>query len=185
MNQFVPAAAFAPISLHDCVDADIAAIAALYGHYVRTSLATFDEIPPSPAEMAQRRADVLAAGLPFLVASDARGTLLGFAYAARYRVRPAYRFTVEDSIYVGVEVTRRGIGCALLSALVERCAAGGFRQMVAVIGDSANAASIGLHQKVGFKQAGLQQAVGFKLGRWVDSVLMQRPLGAGSSTSPI
>jgi phosphinothricin acetyltransferase len=173
------------LSLRDSIDSDIAAIAALYGHYVRTSLATFDEIPPSPADMAQRRADALAAGLPFLVATDARGTTLGFAYAARYRVRPAYRFTVEDSIYVGADVTRRGIGRALLSALIERCAAAGFRQMVAVIGDKANTASIGLHEKVGFKHAGLLPAVGFKLGRWVDSVMMQRALGAGSTTPPL
>lgn len=177
--------ALVPVAVRECADADIAAIAAIYGHYVRTSLATFDEIAPTAAEIAQRRADILAAGLPFLVAADSRGTVLGFASAAHYRPRSAYRFTIEDSIYVSAAVTRRGIGRALLGRLIEQCTASGFRQMVAVIGDSANAPSIGLHEAMGFKRAGLQPAVGFKLGRWVDSVIMQRPLGAGSTTPPL
>jgi phosphinothricin acetyltransferase len=177
--------ASSPLVLRDCRDDDIAAITALYGHYVRTSLATFEEVPPAPAEMAQRRAVVCQAGLPYLVATDPRGAILGFAYAAPHRTRSAYRFTVEDSIYVGAEVTGRGIGRALLASLIERCAAAGLRQMVAVIGDSANAASIGLHAKLGFARVGLLPAVGFKLGRWVDSVIMQRPLGDGATSPPL
>lgn len=183
MNESRPA--LAPVMIRDCAETDIAAVTAIYSHYVRTSLATFDETAPSAAEMAQRRVDLLAAGLPFLVASDAHGGILGFAYAGYYRPRAAYRFTLEDSIYVAAEVTRRGIGYALLTRLVEQCTAAGFRQMVAVIGDSANAASIGLHQKAGFARIGIQPAVGFKLGRWVDGVIMQRALGPGSTTSPL
>jgi len=178
-------AALAPIELRACIEGDAEAIATIYAHYVRTSLATFEEVAPSPAEMAQRRADVLAAGLPFLVATDQRGIVLGFAYAAAFRSRSAYRFTVEDSIYVATDAARCGVGSALLAALVEKCSTTGFRQMVAVIGDSANAASIGLHEKLGFRRVGHLPAVGFKLGRWVDGILMQRPLGAGSTTSPL
>jgi phosphinothricin acetyltransferase len=177
--------ALAPVTIRDCSEADIAAITAIYGHYVRTSLATFDEIVPSEADMALRRADLRAAALPFLTAADSHGTVLGFAYAGYYRPRAAYRFTLEDSIYVDAELTRRGIGRALLSRLIEQCAAAGFRQLVAVIGDSANGASIGLHESVGFARVGLMPAVGFKLGRWVDSVMMQRPLGNGSATPPL
>ena len=177
--------ALAPVMIRDCAEADIDSVAAIYGHYVCTSLATFEEIAPSPSEMAQRRMDLRAAGLPFLVASDARNGVVGFAYAGYYRPRAAYRFTLEDSIYVAAEVTRRGIGHALLTRLVEECAAAGFRQMVAVIGDSANAASIGLHAKSGFARIGVQPAVGFKLGRWVDGVIMQRVLGPGAANSPL
>jgi phosphinothricin acetyltransferase len=177
--------ALAPVLLRDCSDADIAAITTIYAHYVRTSLATFEEIAPSREEMAQRHAAVLAGGLPYLVAVDARGTIVGFAYAAAYRARSAYRFTVEDSIYVATEATRRGIGHALLKSLIEKCAAAGFRQMIAVIGDSANAASIALHRKLGFEEIGTMPAVGFKDGRWIDCVLMQRALGAGAATSPL
>jgi L-amino acid N-acyltransferase YncA len=183
VNESGPA--LAPVMIRDCAEADIASVAAIYSHYVRTSLATFDEAAPSSTEMAQRRSDLRAAGLPFLVAGDARGSVVGFAYAGYYRPRAAYRFTLEDSIYVAAEVTRRGIGHALLMRLVEQCAAAGFRQMVAVIGDSANAASIGLHEKAGFARIGVQPAVGFKLGRWVDGVLMQRALGSGATTSPL
>ena len=177
--------ALAPVMIRDCAEADIDAVAAIYGHYVRTSLATFEEIAPTPAEMAQRRIDLRAAGLPFLVASDARSGVVGFAYAGSYRPRAAYRFTLEDSIYVAAEVTRRGIGRALLMRLIEECGAAGFRQMVAMIGDSANAASIGVHEACGFAKIGVQPAVGFKLGRWVDGVIMQRALGPGAATSPL
>ncbi len=176
--------ALAPVTIRDIAPEDLAAVTAIYGHYVRTSLATFDEIAPSEPEMAQRRADLRAAELPFLVAADS-GAILGFAYAGYYRPRAAYRFTVEDSIYVAAEARRRGIGQKLLATLVERCAAASFRQMVAVIGDSANAASIGLHEKVGFARIGTQPAIGFKLGRWVDAVIMQRALGAGATISPL
>ncbi len=177
--------ALAPVTIRACGEADIGAITAIYAHYVGTSLATFDEIAPTETEMAQRRAEARAAGLPFLVAIDAQGTVLGFTFASAYRRRSAYRFTLEDSIYVAAAVIRRGIGRALLTRLIEQCAAAGFRQLVAVIGDSANAASIGLHESVGFARVGLMPAVGFKLGRWVDSVMMQRALGAGSTTPPL
>jgi phosphinothricin acetyltransferase len=173
------------VTLRDCRDADIAPISAIYGHYVDTSLATFEEVAPSLEEMAQRYTSVCAAGLPFIVATDQRGTVLGFAYAAPYRARSAYRFTVEDSIYVSPDATRRGIGRSLLAALIERCAAAGSRQMVAVIGDSANAASIALHAKMGFAHIGLMPAVGFKNGRWIDCIMMQRALGSGASTPPL
>jgi phosphinothricin acetyltransferase len=134
--------------------------------------------------MAQRHAGVCAAGLPFIVATDQSGAVLGFAYAALYRTRSAYRFTVEDSIYVSAEATRHGVGGALLTALIERCGAAGFRQMVAVIGDSANAASIALHRKLSFERIGLMPAVGFKDGRWIDCVMMQRALGDGATSTP-
>jgi L-amino acid N-acyltransferase YncA len=183
VNESRPA--LAPVMIRDCAEADIEAVAAIYGHYVRSSLATFEEIAPSPMEMAQRRADLRAAGLPFLVASNKQGGIVGFAYAGYYRPRAAYRFTLEDSIYVAAEVTRHGIGHALLTRLVAQCAEAGFRQMVAVIGDSANAPSIGLHEKAGFARIGVQPAVGFKLGRWVDGVIMQRALGPGSATAPL
>jgi L-amino acid N-acyltransferase YncA len=181
----ISGSALAPVAVRDCSEADIPTVAAIYAHYVKTSLATFDENAPTVAEMAQRRVDVLAGGMCFLVATGARDAILGFAYAAPFRPRPAYRFTVEDSVYVAPEVTRRGVGRALMSGLVERCAAAGFRQMVAVIGDSANAASIGLHAASGFERIGTMPAVGFKLGRWIDGVLMQRPLGSGADTPPL
>ena len=177
--------ALAPVTVRDCSDADIPSVTAIYAHYVRTSLATFDETPPSTAEMAQRRADVRAGGMCFLVATGGAGnTILGFAYAAPFRLRTAYRFSVEDSVYVAPDATRRGIGRALMSELIARCTVAGFRQMVAVIGDSANAPSIGLHEALGFQRIGVMPAIGFKLGRWVDGVLMQRALGSGSSTPP-
>jgi L-amino acid N-acyltransferase YncA len=165
-------------------DADIPAIAALYGHWVTHGLASFELSPPGEAEMAGRRAGILAAGYPYLVAEDAAGRLLGYAYASAYRARPAYRFAVENSIYVVPDAGRGGTGSALLAALIEACTARGFRLMVAVIGDSANAASIGLHRKAGFAPAGMLPAVGWKHGRWVDSVLMTRPLGDGASSAP-
>lgn len=174
-----------PFTIRDGEEADMPTVAAIYGHYVYTSFATFEEVPPPATDLARRRTDALAMGAPFLVACDAQGTVLGFAYASYYRQRSAYRFTLEDSIYVAPGATRRGIGQALLMALIERCTAAGFRLMVAVIGDTANAASIGLHEKVGFRRAGLLPAVGFKLGRWIDNVIMQRALGPGSATAPL
>jgi phosphinothricin acetyltransferase len=175
-----------PFALRTAEARDVSAIAALYGHYVRTSLATFDLVPPTEEEMTRRRYDMLAAGLPFLVAIEASGDrLLGFAYAGSFRPRPAYRFTLEDSIYVAPAVTRCGIGRALLARLIEDATAAGFRQMIAMIGDSANAASIGLHEQAGFARAGLLAAAGFKLGRWIDCVVMQRRRGAGAATPPV
>ena len=163
--------------------ADIPSITAIYGHWVTHGLASFEVEPPEAAEMARRRYTVLAAGFPYLVAEAPEG-VLGYAYASAYRTRPAYRFTVENSVYVAPGAGRRGIGLALMEAVIERCTVAGFRQMIAVIGDSGNAASIALHKRAGFTPAGLLRAAGWKHGRWVDSVLMQRPLGDGAEAPP-
>lgn len=172
------------VTIRDCRDHDIPAIAAIYGHWVTHGLASFELTPPDAAEMARRRQAVLAGGYPYLVAEAADGRVLGYAYASAYRTRPAYRFAVENSIYVAPGAGRGGVGAALLDALVGACTARGFRLMVAVIGDSGNAASIGLHRRAGFAPAGVLPAVGWKHGRWVDSVLMTRPLGEGAATAP-
>ncbi len=168
----------------DAENADMAAVLAIYAHHVRTGLASFEETPPGMAEIAERRRQVLDRGLPYLVACDADGTVLGFAHALPYRTRPAYRHSVENSVYVAPAATRRGVGRVLLQALIERCTEIGLRQMVANIGDSANAASIELHASLGFRTVGVLQAIGFKHGRWVDTVLMQRRLGPGDNAAP-
>lgn len=172
------------VLVRDSMDADVAAIAAIYGHWVLHGLASFELEPPPVAEIGVRRASVLAAGFPYLVATGADGGVLGYAYANWYRTRPAYRFSCENSVYVAPSAVGLGVGRALLPALVARCESGGFRQMVAVIGDSGNAASIGLHAACGFQRVGLLPAVGWKFGRWVDSVLMVRTLGDGDHTAP-
>jgi L-amino acid N-acyltransferase YncA len=155
---------------------DVVEIHSIYCHHVLHGTASFEEVPPSVDELTRRRAGVIADGLPYLVAElDSR--IAGYAYASSYHQRCAYRFTIEDSVYVDHRLARRGIGHALLSALIARCEAGDWRQMIAVIGDSGNAASIALHQRCGFVHAGALRAVGFKLGRWIDTVLMQRALG--------
>lgn len=141
------------------------------------------KLPPSVAEMIGRRAAVLKLGLPYLVA-EMDGRIVGYSYASAYRPRPAYRHTIEDSVYVRDGFAGHGIGRELLSTLIKRCEHGPWRQMLAVIGDSANAGSIGLHGSQGFRQIGRLDAVGFKFGRWVDSVLMQRPLGKGDMALP-
>jgi len=164
-------------------DDDLPAITAIYGHHVRHGLASFEEEAPSLQEMAKRRAGYLSANYPYIVA-EAEGRVLGYAYASAYRPRPAYRFAVENSIYIDQEARRGGIGSALLPVLIERCAALGYRQMIAVIGDSGNAASIGLHAKFGFREVGTFRSIGFKHGSWVDSVLMQRELGEGDKSLP-
>ncbi|CAN5333488.1 GNAT family N-acetyltransferase [soil metagenome] len=161
----------------------MAAVQAIYSHHVLHGLASFEEAAPSLDEMMVRRAAVLEIGLPYLVAADGE-TVVGYAYATRYRPRPAYRFSIENSVYVAEGLAGRGIGVALLGALIERCEAGPWRQMLAVIGNSANAASIALHTRMGFTPVGVFKSVGFKHGRWVDTVLMQRSLGAGDATSP-
>jgi len=161
--------------------ADIPEIAAIYEHYVRTALSTFETDPPDVAEMTCRFQHVLERGLPYL-AAEVDGCVAGYAYAGPYRLRPAYRFTVEDSVYIHHQHARKGLGRLLLAELIAGCEAAGSRQMVAVIGDSANAGSIGLHQALGFRHVGVLRSVGFKAGRWVDTVLMQREIGAGSST---
>ena len=170
--------------LRDSRAEDIPAIAGIYAHWVRHGLASFELEPPGEAGMAARREAALAGGYPHLVATDAAGRVLGYAHAGAYRTRPAYRFAVEDSVYVAPDAGRRGVGGALLPALVARCTDLGFRLMVAVIGDSANAPSIALHGRCGFRHAGLLPAIGWKHGRWVDSVLMIRPLGDGAATPP-
>lgn len=171
------------IALREAVDADMAEIQAIYAHFVLHGLASFEEVAPDVDEMRRRRAAVREAGLPYLVAAT-DDAVLGYAYATPYRARSAYRYSVENSVYVGQAGHRRGIGSALLGALVAACEAGPWRQMVAVIGDSANAASIGLHGRHGFALVGTLRGVGFKHGRWVDTVLMQRALRAGADEPP-
>jgi L-amino acid N-acyltransferase YncA len=164
-------------------DDDVAAIAAIYAHHVLHGIASFEEIPPSVEEFARRRGDILKHGLPYLVAERA-GCVVGYCYAGPFRPRIGYRFTVEDSIYIDATEVGRGIGRALLAPVVAGCAELGYRQMVAVIGGSETLASIRLHETLGFARAGILPAVGFKFGRWIDIVLMQRALGPGESTPP-
>jgi L-amino acid N-acyltransferase YncA len=154
---------------------DMAEVQIIYAHHVLHGAASFEEEPPSLAEMQRRRADVLARGLPYLVA-EIGGRVAGYSYASPYRARPSYRFTIENSVYVDPACPRAGTGRALLETLIMRCRQGDWQQMIAVIGDSANAASIGLHAALGFRHVGTLHAVGFKFGRWIDSVLMQRAL---------
>jgi phosphinothricin acetyltransferase len=177
------AADSASIVLRDAEPRDAARIAAIYAHHVLTGLASFEVEPPDEAEIVRRLADVRARGLPYLVA-EADGRVVGYAYASPYRARPAYRYTLEDSVYVDRDCAGRGVGRLLLERLVAECAACGCRQLVAVIGDSANRPSIALHEACGFARVGLLPAVGYKFGRWVDSVLMQRALGPGDGTLP-
>jgi phosphinothricin acetyltransferase len=158
--------------------ADLPAVRAIYADAVLTGCASFEIDPPDAAEMASRLAKIRDAGLPWFVA-EIDGRVLGYAYAGVYRPRPAYRFTVENSVYFDPTAKGRGLGRALLAALIEATTALGYRQMLAVIGDSANAASIGLHTALGFEPAGVFRSVGWKHGRWLDSVLMQRALGDG------
>ena len=165
-------------------DDDVGAIAAIYGHHVLHGTASFETEPPGEEEMRRRWADVLARGLPHLVAEDGDGAVLGYAYASAYRPRAAYRNTVEDSIYVRHDAVGRGVGRLLLAELLARCEAVGVRQMVAVVGDSANQASVRLHQAFGFRLVGTLNSVGRKHGRWLDSVLLQRELGDGDRTDP-
>lgn len=177
------AAARAQIRVRLAERDDVPAIQAIYAHHVLHGIASFEEVPPDAAEMDRRRTDILARGLPYLVA-ERDGAVRGYAYAGPYRTRPAYRYTVEDSVYVAADAAGQGIGRALLAEVIARCAALGLRQMVAVIGDSGNSASIRLHESLGFRRAAHLVSVGFKLGRWVDSVMMQLPLGEGDSTLP-
>lgn len=162
---------------------DLPAIQAIYAHHVNHGLASFEEVPPVLEEMRRRFDDVVSQGLPYLAACEGR-EVLGYGYCTLYRTRSAYRFTLEDSVYVKEGLRRKGVGRALLSELVRRCEALGYRQMIAVIGDSANAGSIQLHAALGFLHAGTLRSTGFKFGRWVDSVLMQRPLGTGDGSRP-
>ncbi|MDB5457921.1 MAG: GCN5-related N-acetyltransferase [Caulobacter sp.] len=164
-------------------DADLPAIAEIYGWNVLHGLGTFEEEPPAVAEMGRRRAAILERGLPYLVA-ERDGAVLGYAYAGPFRPRAAYRYTVEDSVYVGPAAVGQGVGKALLTALIAACEDLGLRQLVAVIGDSGNAASVALHAALGFQTIGVAPDMGFKFGRWVDLVWMQRPLNGGGANAP-
>jgi phosphinothricin acetyltransferase len=172
------------VAVRDATDTDMLAVREIYADHVRNGLASFEEQAPSLEEMRRRRSEVAKLGLPYIVAVTPEGRVLGYSYATPYRTRSAYRFSVEDSVYVRDGMAGAGIGSALLSALIARCETGAWRQMIAIIGDTGNLASIGLHAAQGFRKAGVLRAVGFKHGRWVDSVLMQRELGSGSSTLP-
>lgn len=162
---------------------DIPAIHAIYQHHVLKGLGSFEEEPPPPEELRRRYEEVARRGLPYLVA-DFGGMVAGYGYCTPYRARSAYRYTLEDSVYVREDVQGRGVGAALLSELIRRCEALGYRQLVAVIGDSGHTASIGLHAAHGFLRVGTLRSVGFKSGRWVDSVVMQRSLGPGDAARP-
>jgi L-amino acid N-acyltransferase YncA len=173
----------AAISIRPVEAADLDAIQRIYAHHVLHGLASFEETPPDAAELARGGRALADVGLPYLCAVDG-DNIVGYAYAGPYRPRSAYRFTVEDSVYVAPGAAGRGVGRALLRALIEICTGLGKRQMIAVIGDSGNEASIGLHRACGFELTGTFRAIGFKHGRWVDSVLMQRALGRGDRSLP-
>lgn len=170
-------------TLRDAAATDLPAITAIYRESVLNGVATYEIEPPSEAEMALRFTTITGNGYPYLVAEDGQGLIVGYAYASAFRTRTAYRFLVEDSVYLAPEARGKGIGRALLKELVERCTALGFRQMVAVIG-GAHPSSIALHRAVGFEHQGLMKATGFKHGRWLDTAIMQRPLGQGEKTAP-
>jgi L-amino acid N-acyltransferase YncA len=170
--------------LREADSSDAEAIAALYAHYVITAPATFEEEPPGAAEIAKRIEAIHAVGLPWRIATDLEGGLLGYAYAAPYRKRSAYRYTVESSVYVAPQSVGRGLGATLMREVIDRCALLGYRQMLAVIGDSGNTASIALHSSLGFTRVGIHRGVGFKFGRWIDVVHMQLALGDGSLAPP-
>jgi len=172
------------VSIRPAKASDIAAITRIYAHAVEHSSSSFELAPPDQAEMALRMDGLVSKGFPYL-AAEVDGVLAGYAYAGLYRTRPAYRFTLEDSVYIAPDMHRRGVGRALLVALIDTSEARGFRQMIAVIGDSPRqAGSIGLHEAVGFQRVGILQDVGYKFGGWRDTLLMQRALGAGAATAP-
>jgi L-amino acid N-acyltransferase YncA len=164
------------LTIREAVASDFDEIARIYAHYVLHALATFEETPPGVEEMRARHAAIVATGLPYLVA-EADGAVAGYCYATAYRPRSAYRHTVEDSVYIDQGLRGRGIGAALLRELLRRCEAGPWRQVVAVIGDSGNTASVALHARLGFEPVGVLREVGFKHGQWVDTVLMQKSVG--------
>lgn len=163
---------------------DLPAITAIYRHHVLHGTGTFETDPPSLAEMSQRREGVLEKNLPWLVAEAEDGTILGYAYANWFKPRPAYRFSAEDSIYVAEEARGQGVGRMLLQALCDECESAGVRKLIAVIGDSANAGSVGVHRAAGFTPVGTLSNVGWKFNRWLDVVMMEKPLGEAASTAP-
>jgi phosphinothricin acetyltransferase len=170
-------------SIRPSQDRDLPAITAIYGHHVLHGTGTFETTPPTLEDMAARRADVLGKQLPYLVMEDG-GKVVGFAYCQWFKPRPAYRFSAEDSIYMHPEVAGRGLGKVLLAELVAQAEAAGIRRLIAVIGDSGNAGSIGVHKALGFEQVGVIKSCGWKFGRWLDIVLMDKAIGAGDRTAP-
>jgi phosphinothricin acetyltransferase len=171
------------VEIRPATQADLSAITEIYDHAVRFGTATFELMPPDLAEMTRRYDSLTSGGFPYL-AAVLEAEVVGYAYAGPYRPRPAYRFTVENSVYLAPSVQHRGIGTTLLQRLIAEAQACGYRQMIAVIGDSANAGSVGVHSKTGFQMIGTHPNVGFKFGRWLDTVMMQRALGEGGETVP-
>ena len=171
------------VIIRDATPDDMVAVQAIYAFYVERSSASFEEVPPNVAEMQERLQATMQRGLPYLVAED-QGEVVGYCYAGPFRQRSAYRYTVEDSVYVAPFVVGRGVGAAMLSVLIARCEGLGYRQMIAVIGDSANQGSIAVHRSLGFRQEGVLRGVGLKFGRWVDVVIMHRPLNADGKPLP-
>jgi L-amino acid N-acyltransferase YncA len=169
--------------LRPSTDADLAAITAIYAHHVLHGTGTFETTPPTETEMATRRADVLARGLPYLVAEN-EGRVIGFAYCQWFKPRPAYRYSAEDSIYLDPDAAGQRIGNKLLAQLVKHAEAAGVRKLIAVIGDSGNVPSIGVHRSMGFRHVGTIESCGWKFGRWLDIVLMDKSIGEGSRTAP-
>ena len=171
------------LTIRPSADADVKEITAIYAHHVLHATGTFETVPPAEADMAARRADVLGKGLPYLVAEE-DGRVLGFAYCQWFKPRPAYRFSAEDSIYLHPEAAGKGIGKQLLAELARAAEAAGVRKLIAVIGDSGNAGSIGVHRSLGSNPAGVFKSCGWKFGRWLDIVLMEKFIGAGDTTAP-
>jgi L-amino acid N-acyltransferase YncA len=171
------------LTLRSSTDADVPAITAIYGHHVTHGTGTFETTPPTQEDMAARRADVLAKGLPYLVA-ELEGRVVGFAYCQWFKPRPAYRFSAEDSIYLDPDAAGQRLGNKLLGELARQAEAAGVRKLIAVIGDSGNVRSIGVHRAMGFRHVGTIEACGWKFGRWLDIVLMEKSLGQGSRTPP-
>ena len=170
-------------TIRPSTDADLPAITAIYGHHVLHGTGTFETTPPTEPEMAARRADVLAKALPWLVIEDG-GRVAGYAYCQWFKPRPAYRYSAEDSIYLHPEASGKGLGKLLLTALIDKAEAAGVRKLIAVIGDSANAGSIGVHRALGFQPAGTIASCGWKFERWLDIVLMDKAIGAGDTSPP-
>jgi phosphinothricin acetyltransferase len=172
-------------SVRNSTPDDIPALTRIYAHHVLHGTGSFETEAPSEDEMARRRDEVLTRQLPYLVAEDADGQVIGFAYANWFKARPAYRFSAEDSIYVADGQHGRGLGRLLMNALITHCEAAGVRKLIAVIGDSRNAGSVGVHTAAGFSHVGTMQSVGWKFGRWLDIVMMEKTLGAGNTTEPV
>ena len=171
------------LTIRPSTDLDVPAITAIYGHHVLNGTGTFETTPPSESDMAARRADVLSKALPYLVAEQG-GKVVGFAYCQWFKPRPAYRFSAEDSIYLHPDAAGQGFGKHLLTALIREAEAAGIRKLIAVIGDSSNGGSVGVHKALGFAPVGVIKSCGWKFGRWLDIVLMERPLGEADGSAP-